>query len=321
MFYAALEWLRSTYLSPPVLWAWAMILVSYAIFHGVERIWPIEPNQPYAGIATNLLITFAYIFLGPAANFASGYFVTSTVQTLGGPWLSFDLNSLAQHVPSAIKFIGLCGLALLPVLVYDFFYYWFHRMQHASPWLWAQHKLHHTDESLNVTTALRHHWLEDFFRAFVITIPMGALIKMEPVQAGVFTMMLGQWGNLIHANLRISLGPLTPVTCGPQVHRIHHSIERQHWNKNFAAFFPIWDIVFGTYLHPKKGEFPKTGVPGEASNPGLYLIVAEPFLFWGRKIRALRRPTLRGRPSADLAKTRYPDPADEHVASQSVAGG
>jgi hypothetical protein len=33
--------------------------------------------------------------------------------------------------------------------------------------------------------------------------------------------------------------------------------------KNFVAFFPIWDILFGTYYHPARDEFPPTGVEGE----------------------------------------------------------
>ncbi|MGZ8396913.1 MAG: sterol desaturase family protein [Rhodoplanes sp.] len=58
------------------------------------------------------------------------------------------------------------------------------------------------------------------------------------------------------------MGPLTAVFGGPQYHRIHHSIERAHWNKNYAAFFPVWDQVFGTQHRPGPQEWPKTGIEG-----------------------------------------------------------
>jgi sterol desaturase/sphingolipid hydroxylase (fatty acid hydroxylase superfamily) len=65
------------------------------------------------------------------------------------------------------------------------------------------------------------------------------------------------WTFLIHANLKLSLGPLSWLVDGPQVHRIHHSQLPQHFDRNFAAFFPIWDVLFGTYYHPARGEFPQ----------------------------------------------------------------
>jgi len=53
---------------------------------------------------------------------------------------------------------------------------------------------------------------------------------------------------------------LDRVLVTPQVHRIHHSVERQHQDKNFADALPIFDIVFGTYVKPTRDEFPTTGL-------------------------------------------------------------
>ena len=54
--------------------------------------------------------------------------------------------------------------------------------------------------------------------------------------------------------LRIQLGRWSWVAGAPQVHRIHHSRLPQHADKNFAAYFPIWDVLFGTYWHPREGR-------------------------------------------------------------------
>ena len=40
-------------------------------------------------------------------------------------------------------------------ILYDFFYYWNHRMGHEMSILWAAHVVHHSSEDYNLTTALR----------------------------------------------------------------------------------------------------------------------------------------------------------------------
>jgi sterol desaturase/sphingolipid hydroxylase (fatty acid hydroxylase superfamily) len=32
----------------------------------------------------------------------------------------------------------------------------------------------------------------------------------------------------------------------PIDHRIHHSRDREHWDKNFGHITPLWDRLFGT---------------------------------------------------------------------------
>jgi sterol desaturase/sphingolipid hydroxylase (fatty acid hydroxylase superfamily) len=175
--------------------------------------------------------------------------------------------------------------AFVPLFVFDFFYYWFHRLQHTNRWLWEQHKLHHTDEALNVTTAGRVHWSEEAFRSIFISLPMGLLFDIKPVDAGIITMAIGYWGLLIHANVRLPFGPLTRVLCGPQAHRIHHSILPEHGNRNFAAFFPVWDILFGTFHHPEEA-YPRTGVIGAPPRPSLHEVLFGPFVAWAAMLSA-----------------------------------
>ncbi len=74
---------------------------------------------------------------------------------------------------------------LLSLLIFDFFYYWWHRSEHRYPGLWAIHKLHHLDPAINVSTNFRHHWLEDVGRIPVITIPMAILFDLSP-KPGIF---------------------------------------------------------------------------------------------------------------------------------------
>jgi hypothetical protein len=61
---------------------------------------------------------------------------------------------------------------------------------------------------------------------------------------------------------------LTRVITGPQIHRIHHSIHPHHFDTNFAGAFPLWDLLFGTFHRPARGEFPPTGVRAVPSTAG-----------------------------------------------------
>jgi hypothetical protein len=55
-----------------------------------------------------------------------------------------------------------------------------------------------------------------------------------------------------HANLNWTLGPFRYVLAGPIFHRWHHTAADRGGDKNFAATFPILDVLFGTFYLGKK---------------------------------------------------------------------
>jgi sterol desaturase/sphingolipid hydroxylase (fatty acid hydroxylase superfamily) len=164
--------------------------------------------------------------------------------------------------------LGASGIAgavfamLMSTLILDFFYYWYHRTQHAAAVLWQEHLLHHCDAHVNVTTSGRTHIVEQFLWPAFITVPIAILFKLPPVAITAVTFAPMVWGYIVHANLRISFGPLWWLLASPQYHRIHHSLESRHINHNYAAYFPIWDVLFRTAYRPRRGEYPATGVAG-----------------------------------------------------------
>src|SRR5262249_23725473 len=103
------------------------------------------------------------------------------------------------------------------------------------------------------------------------------------------------WGQIIHLNVGISWGVLTPVVTGPQYHRIHHSIEPHHQNKNFSSFLPIWDILFGTYYHPSDKEYHQTGIAGKPSDPTMREVLVGQILSWANSLFKNRRSAERRR--------------------------
>ncbi len=64
--------------------------------------------------------------------------------------------------------VGLLLGALAYVVVMDLGEYVFHRVQHAIPALWALHSLHHSDPAMNVSTAIRHFWLEQAIKSVTV---------------------------------------------------------------------------------------------------------------------------------------------------------
>jgi sterol desaturase/sphingolipid hydroxylase (fatty acid hydroxylase superfamily) len=101
---------------------------------------------------------------------------------------------------------------------------------------------------------------EYVWRIPLLTIPLSLLFSVSEPQVVIIGTLLHAVGVLAHSNVRISYGPLRYLFVEPRFHRIHHSIEERHWNRNYAFYFPVLDMLFGTAHFPKPGEIPKTGV-------------------------------------------------------------
>lgn len=247
----------------------------------LERLRPAESRQSWRALGFNLAVATTFLWL-----------TTLIVPPLAAAVEPFS-KKLSLGIP--VRFPdGLAGSFLQTVaffVVFDFFFYWWHRAQHRWRWLWVQHKFHHQDRFVNVTTVHRYHFSEEVFRVFVIFTPMAVLFQFKtPTVLWMWTVFL-LWGYWIHLNLRIGLGPLGRWISGPQFHRYHHNSE--YGNVNFAAFFPFWDRLFGTYHHPAPGVFPSTGVANATDGNTFYEALLFPFVEWWK-----------------LAKRRFARPAE-----------
>ncbi|HEY0220098.1 MAG TPA: sterol desaturase family protein [Afipia sp.] len=163
--------------------------------------------------------------------------------------------------------IELVGATLIYAFVWDFFQYWFHRAEHTFAFLWPVHALHHDEENVNCTTSQRNTFWSSVLHFFLVAIPTLIVcgFQLLPIVGSYLLFKVYSFFN--HANVRVDLGPLTPVISGPQWHRLHHGRDAQYFNTNFAAFFPIFDIVFGTYRRPQRGEYPATGLSDRPQAP------------------------------------------------------
>lgn len=141
----------------------------------------------------------------------------------------------------------------------DLALYFQHRLFHKIPLLWRLHRLHHTDEKLNVSTALRFHFLEIlvslFWKGFVVIVVGIPLLPFLVFESFLSSCALFHHSNLgLPKKLESFLG-LFLVT--PGLHRVHHSLDLNFQNSNFGFSTPFWDCVFGSYKAPH--EIDKVG--------------------------------------------------------------
>ena len=138
---------------------------------------------------------------------------------------------------------------------------------------------------MNVTTAARQHLFENILLPVFVTIPMAILFKLPAINIAMLSLIPYAWQYVTHANIKLSFGPFWWLLASPNYHRIHHSLEPNHIDRNFAAWFPIWDIIFGTAVKPRRGEYPPTGVDG-VSVRSLFQAYLLPLSGWRRLVMA-----------------------------------
>ncbi|HMJ93804.1 MAG TPA: sterol desaturase family protein [Allosphingosinicella sp.] len=247
------------------------VLVLALLFRAVEWLAPAESGQPLGAWLFNLFympffLAFALLAgsaFGPAFSFAHA-------QTGGGLLPAFAGEGSG---PGALLLF-----AFVYALMWDLCQYALHRLQHGIPFLWETHKFHHDETALNAAAQTRVH-PTSYVLATMAHIPVIILLGPQTPHFLAAFVLFSLWGFVNHANVRLDLGPLTPLISGPQWHRIHHSILPEHRDRNFAAFFPVIDLAFGTYYRPLAGEYPPSGLDAERV-PSLRGATIEPFRAW-----------------------------------------
>lgn len=173
--------------------------------------------------------------------------------------------------------------AILGFLILDFAIWAQHWAFHRVPALWRLHRMHHADLDFDVTTGVRFHPFEILI-SMAIKIAVIVAFGIPPVGVFVFEVMLNATSMFNHSNARMPLWldrALRLVVVTPDMHRVHHSIERRETDSNFGFNLPWWDWLFGTYrAEPAAGHSGMTiGIP-QFRDPGeqrLDRMLTQPF--------------------------------------------
>jgi sterol desaturase/sphingolipid hydroxylase (fatty acid hydroxylase superfamily) len=188
--------------------------------------------------------------------------------------LAIDIVAVRLLVPTAAVGVALIaarrGWGLLPmlglpswasivigVIVLDLVIYTQHYVFHHVPALWRLHRMHHADLDIDVTTGVRFHPLE-ILLSLAIKIAVVALLGIPALAVLIFEVLLNATSLFNHSN--VALPPRLDaiarwIVVTPQMHQVHHSIERAETDSNFGFNLPWWDRLFGTYrVEPAAGE-------------------------------------------------------------------
>ncbi|MEM6346121.1 MAG: sterol desaturase family protein [Bacteroidota bacterium] len=128
----------------------------------------------------------------------------------------------------------------------DFAAYWSHRFNHEINLFWNRHIVHHSSEEFNLACALRQTIAAFIGIYFFLNIPMALLGIPTKVLAIVAPLHLFAqfW---YHTRLIKRMGFLEHILVTPSHHRVHHAINKEYLDKNYAAIFIVWDKWFGTF--------------------------------------------------------------------------
>ena len=191
----------------------------------------------------------------------------STKDVLGLSFSILTYGWLVQHL--AIMHVQQSWLLyVIAFLALDFAGYWVHRLAHTYNFFWNNHIVHHSSEEYNLACALRQS-ISVYFRIYAFLLIPAALFGV-PANVIAVVAPLHLFAQFwYHTRLIDKMGILEYVIVTPSHHRVHHAINPEYLDKNFAQIFIFWDRLFGTFQEEKASIPPVYGItrPVSTWNP------------------------------------------------------
>ncbi|MGR3436739.1 MAG: sterol desaturase family protein [Shimia sp.] len=222
----------------------------FTLFAAAEWVWPRRP-QTRARWGTN----WAFVLIDTAALRITALLIpfVATLAAVDAGRLGVGLFN-ATGWPFWLE-------ALIAIVVLDFVVWANHVAFHRWPLLWRIHRVHHADEEIDVSTAIRFHPFEALL-SMAVKIAAVYLLGAAALAVILFEILLNGSAMFNHANWRLPDRVdrwLRLVWVTPDMHRIHHSTDRGEHDSNYGFALSIWDRIFGTYT-----EDPADGHEGMA---------------------------------------------------------
>ncbi len=168
------------------------------------------------------------------------------------------------------------GALLFDLLLLDFWIYWWHRANHKLPLLWRFHRVHHLDEHLDTTSALRFHAGEIVLSALVrvvvilvLDVPFGSVLIFETLVL-ICTIFH-------HSNIRLYSGierTLSKLIITPGIHWVHHHAVRRDTDSNYGTVLSCWDHLFNSCSSTVRTATMRIGLQGESERSFVKLMIA-----------------------------------------------
>ena len=158
------------------------------------------------------------------------------------------------------------GSWTLAFVLVDLAYYGLHRASHVVHVLWAGHVVHHSSEEYNLTVALRQSSLHGLV-SWVFYLPLAVLGLPWPMFASCYALNL-VYQFWIHTRAIDRLPRWLEWWLNtPSHHRVHHGVNPEYQDRNFAGVFIVWDRLFGTFVEERAAPVYGITTPLNSWNP------------------------------------------------------
>jgi sterol desaturase/sphingolipid hydroxylase (fatty acid hydroxylase superfamily) len=234
----------------------AIVAGSILVFFVLGRLFPFAKLTGFGRIYKNFLLAVFNVVMSPLIVIPVSAFAAQYALHWRPVWWD-----------------GWFGLALDIVLL-DVWIYWWHRANHEIAFLWRFHEVHHLDETLDASSAVRFHFgevlLSSLARAvfiFLLGVPLNSVLVFETIIA-VATIFH-------HSNLRMPdlfEQALSRVIVTPSIHWVHHHALRRDTDSNYATFLSLWDYIFSSRSATVRSVDMPVGVEGKRDDDLLGLI-------------------------------------------------
>jgi sterol desaturase/sphingolipid hydroxylase (fatty acid hydroxylase superfamily) len=250
----------------------AIAIAWFAMLALAERVAPAAPRPPHSDVARL------------ARNLGLW-----AVNTLMNPFVTAPIGAAAAALPLWTRpDLGWAGLVFDFVLL-DLWTYAWHRANHECPLLWRFHRVHHLDQFLDTTSAVRFHPGEVLISALARA-PLIIAADVPVLSLVLFDALMLLAALFHHSNVRLPRGleaALRQLVVTPSHHWVHHHVERADTNSNYGGVLTLWDRLFASWSpHARTGDM-RIGA-GEDQDAPLWALAAAPFL--GRAARSAAPP-------------------------------
>jgi len=134
-------------------------------------------------------------------------------------------------------------------LLFDAWMYAWHRANHQIHFLWRFHRMHHTDDRMDTTSAIRFHPVELIYSSLV-RLAVIPLLGISLEQVILYETILQPVILFHHSNVALPERIdriFRAVIVTPNMHRVHHSDVQRETDSNYSTVFSIWDRLFGSF--------------------------------------------------------------------------
>ncbi len=209
------------------------------LFFVLETFFNRREREHVGSKINHLFHNFLFQLLAIAIGSVLGLIVVTTFD-----WISTYQLGLFNLISMPFWFKVLAGFIIL-----DFSDYWLHRLDHVSPLLWRQHRVHHSDTSMDASTSFRTFPTDIIF--FTIgELAFSVIFGIDIMSMNIFLFLLFPVLFMQHTSLTYPVW--IDKTFGwlfmmPNYHKVHHEQDQLFTDSNYGTIFIFWDKLFGTF--------------------------------------------------------------------------